>query len=132
MSPFYDSLLIFNSILSMWVGAFYGVKAQEELQSIGMLLKNAFYLSSYVFLITLIISLTGVLHLLSIVNAGNVVGVQVSQNFVITFSSQLPYYALAMVINRVVSFLYTMAGSLIVYMLNLIARFNNDFNAPYL
>ena len=126
-------MFIFNSIFSMLVGAFYGVKAQEELQSINMYLKHVLYLSSVVSFITSIITfLTGVLHLLSIINAGNVVGVQVLQNFIITFSSQLPYYALAMALNHIVGLLYTMVDSLIVYMLNLIVRFNNDFNAPYL
>mgnify|MGYP001770752103 CR=1 FL=1 len=120
--------LVFDCVLSTLVGVLFGVEAQEELQSIGMYLKHVLYLSSAV---SLIVSLTtGALHLLSIINAGNVVGVQALQNLVITFSSQLSYYVLVMLVSHIVGFLYTMAGSLIGYMLNLIV--SNDFNAPYL
>ena len=121
-------IVMFDCVLSTLVGVLFGVEAQEELQSIGMYLKRVLYLSSAA---SLIVSLTiGALHLLSIINAGNVVGVQALQNLVITFSSQLSYYMLVMLISYIVSFLYTMAGSLIGYMLNLIV--SNDFNAPYL
>ena len=105
-------LILLNCALSMLVGVIYGVEAQKELWNVSAYLKQAHYLS----LFTLLISIS--LYLMGIIHTGNVASIQTLQSLIITFSSQLSYYALAILIDYVVGLLYAMAGLLIGYMLN--------------